>query len=59
MCTMFMTSTRKRLRALKLQNLKTGKDWDFPTSAMFLGIGHIPNAKMFTGVLDRTRTATW
>ena len=23
-----------------------------PTSAMFLGIGHVPNAKMFTGQLD-------
>jgi thioredoxin reductase (NADPH) len=26
--------------------------WDHPTSAMFLGIGHIPNAKMFAGQLD-------
>jgi thioredoxin reductase (NADPH) len=37
---------------LKLRNLKTGKVWDFPTSAMFLGIGHEPNAKMFAGQLD-------
>src|SRR3954462_2480324 len=29
--------------ALKLRNLQTGRVWDFPTSAMFLGIGHIPN----------------
>src|ERR1700720_3768970 len=33
--------------ALKLRNIKTGKVWDFPTSALFLGIGHEPNAKMF------------
>jgi thioredoxin reductase (NADPH) len=43
----------KEVTGLKLQNLKTGKTWDFPTSAMFLGIGHIPNAKMFSGVLDQ------
>src|SRR5579864_8088932 len=42
----------KEVVALKLKNLKTGKVWDFPTSAMFLGIGHEPNAKMFTGQLD-------
>jgi thioredoxin reductase (NADPH) len=37
--------TQKEVTGLKLRNLKTGKVWDFPTSAMFLGIGHIPNAK--------------
>ena len=42
----------KEVVALKLKNVKTGKVWDFPTSAMFLGIGHEPNAKMFTGQLD-------
>src|SRR5437899_8172526 len=44
--------SRKEVTALKLRNLKTGKAWDFPTSAMFLGIGHIPNARMFEGQLD-------
>ena len=57
----FMTDTivedvhdpsQKEVTALKLRNIKTGKVWDHPTSAMFLGIGHIPNAKMFTGQLD-------
>ena len=57
----FLTSTvvddvmdvaSKEVTALKLRNLKTSKAWDFPTSAMFLGIGHIPNAKMFAGQLD-------
>ncbi|HKT52525.1 MAG TPA: thioredoxin-disulfide reductase [Candidatus Angelobacter sp.] len=43
---------QKEVTALKLRNTKTGKAWDFPTSAMFLGIGHEPNARMFTGVLD-------
>jgi thioredoxin reductase (NADPH) len=37
---------------LKLRNVKTGEVSDFPTSAMFLGIGHEPNAKIFDGQLD-------
>ena len=43
---------RQEVTALKLRNLKTGRVWDLPTSAMFLGIGHIPNARMFEGQLD-------
>jgi thioredoxin reductase (NADPH) len=43
---------KKEVTGLKLRNLKTGKAWDFPTSAMFLGIGHIPNTKIFHGQLD-------
>ncbi|HEX7285013.1 MAG TPA: thioredoxin-disulfide reductase [Candidatus Angelobacter sp.] len=42
----------KEVTSLKLRNTKTGKVWDFPASAMFLGIGHEPNARMFTGQLD-------
>ncbi len=44
--------SKKEVTGLKLRNLQTGKVWDFPTSAMFLGIGHLPNAKMFAGQLD-------
>jgi thioredoxin reductase (NADPH) len=43
---------KKEVTGLKLHNLRTGKVWDFPTSAMFLGIGHVPNARMFAGQLD-------
>jgi len=43
---------KKEVTALKLRNLRSGKVWDFPTSAMFLGIGHIPNARMFEGQLE-------
>jgi len=42
----------KEVTSLKLRNVATGDVWDFPTSAMFLGIGHIPNAKVFEGQLD-------
>src|SRR5437899_550722 len=52
----FMTDTvvedvfdvgKKEVTGLKLRDLKTEKNIDFPTSALFLGIGHIPNTKMF------------
>ena len=43
---------KKEVTAVKLSNVKTGKTWDFPTSALFLGIGHVPNAKMYEGQLD-------
>lgn len=44
--------TKKEVTGLKLRNVKTGKTWEFATSAMFLGIGHIPNAGMFKEYLD-------
>jgi thioredoxin reductase (NADPH) len=43
---------KKEVTGLKLRNLKSGEVSDFPTSAMFLGIGHIPNTKVFEGQLD-------
>jgi thioredoxin reductase (NADPH) len=57
----FMTNTivedvydpaKKEVTGLKLRDIRTGKNTDFSTSAMFLGIGHIPNAKIFEGQLD-------
>jgi thioredoxin reductase (NADPH) len=43
----------KEVTGLKLLNVKTGEQRDFPTSALFLGIGHEPNAKIFADQLDR------
>jgi thioredoxin reductase (NADPH) len=43
---------KHEVTGLKLRNVKTGKVSDFATSAMFLGIGHIPNTGMFDGQLD-------
>jgi thioredoxin reductase (NADPH) len=43
---------KNEVTGLKLSNFKTGEVSDFPTSALFLGIGHDPNAKMFVGQLD-------
>src|SRR3989440_5596407 len=44
--------SQNEVTGLKLRNLKTNRVWDFPTSAMFLAIGHEPNAKMFAWQLD-------
>jgi len=43
---------KKEVTALTLRNVHTGNRHVFPTSAMFLGIGHIPNTKAFAGQLD-------
>ncbi len=57
----FMTDTvvedvydvsKKEVTALKLRNVKTNQVTDFPTSALFLGIGHVPNTKMFGDQLE-------
>ncbi len=42
----------KDVRGLKLRNVKTGELSTLPVAFLFLGIGHIPNAKMFHGQLD-------
>ena len=44
--------SKQEVTGLRLRNVKTGEVYDFPTSALFLGIGHEPNAKMFEGQLD-------
>jgi thioredoxin reductase (NADPH) len=43
---------KKEVSGLKLKNLANQESSVLPVSAMFLGIGHIPNAKMFTGQID-------
>jgi thioredoxin reductase (NADPH) len=43
---------KREVTALKLRNVKTNETSEFPTSALFLGIGHEPNARMFEGQLD-------
>jgi thioredoxin reductase (NADPH) len=58
----FMTDTvvddvydvnKQEVTGLRLRNVKTGEQWDFPTSAMFLGIGHTPNADFVGDQLNR------
>ncbi len=43
---------KQEVTGLKLRNVKSGHTHVYPTSAMFLGIGHIPNTKAFQGQLD-------
>jgi thioredoxin reductase (NADPH) len=43
---------KKEVTSLTLRNLKSNQSYDFPTNALFLGIGHEPNAKIFEGQLD-------
>jgi thioredoxin reductase (NADPH) len=43
---------KKEVTGLRLRNIRDEKKWELPVSAMFLGIGHIPNAKIFDGQLD-------
>lgn len=44
---------KQEVIGLRLRNVKTGEQWDFPTSAMFLGIGHTPNADFVGNQLPR------
>jgi thioredoxin reductase (NADPH) len=45
-------TNKKEVTALKLRDVKSSALLDFPTSALFLAIGHIPNTKMFGGQLE-------
>jgi thioredoxin reductase (NADPH) len=44
---------KREVAGLKLRNVKTGTTRDFPARALFLAIGHVPNAAMFDGQLDK------
>jgi thioredoxin reductase (NADPH) len=45
--------SKKEVTGLRLRNLKTGDQWNLPVSAMFLGIGHTPNAQFVGEQLAR------
>ena len=42
----------KDVKGLRIRNRTSGDESVLPVSFMFLAIGHIPNAKAFTGLLD-------
>jgi thioredoxin reductase (NADPH) len=42
----------KEVSGLRLRNVANGEESILPVSGMFLGIGHVPNAKMFAGQID-------
>jgi thioredoxin reductase (NADPH) len=43
---------QKEVTGLRLRDAVTRAESTLPVSAMFLGIGHDPNAKMFQGIID-------
>jgi thioredoxin reductase (NADPH) len=43
---------QKEVTGLRLRDAVTRSESTLPVSAMFLGIGHDPNAKMFRGIID-------
>jgi len=44
--------SKDEVTGLRLRNIKTGELSELPVSALFLGIGHDPNAKWLHGQLD-------
>ena len=42
----------KDVKGLRLKHRASGEEYILPVSFMFLGIGHIPNASAFKGILD-------
>jgi thioredoxin reductase (NADPH) len=48
-----MDVSKKEVTGLRLRNIKTGEQWEMPSSAMFLGIGHTPNAAFVGDQLAR------
>jgi len=42
----------KDVKGLRLKNTVSGEQFILPISFMFLGIGHIPNAQAFKGMMD-------
>jgi thioredoxin reductase (NADPH) len=43
---------RRKLRALKLKNVKTGEQTEMPVDGCFVAIGHRPNTDIFQGQLE-------
>jgi thioredoxin reductase (NADPH) len=47
-----LSAEHKEVTGLRLRNTLTQLESNLPISGLFLGIGHIPNAKMFEGQID-------
>jgi thioredoxin reductase (NADPH) len=40
------------VKAVALENVKTGEKTEYPTDGFFLAIGHVPNSQIFKGQID-------
>jgi len=45
--------TRKEVTGVRLRDPRDGREWEMPIAAVFLGVGHVPNAAPFAGQLER------
>jgi thioredoxin reductase (NADPH) len=43
---------KKKVEAVRLKNVKTGEERDFPCDGLFLAIGHTPNTKPFADQVE-------
>lgn len=44
---------KQEVTAVRLRDTGDGRKWEMPIAAVFLGIGHVPNAAPFAGQLER------
>jgi thioredoxin reductase (NADPH) len=44
---------KQEVTAVRLRDTGDGRRWEMPIAAVFLGIGHVPNAAPFAGQLER------
>jgi len=49
---MLPQTEKRRLRALKIRNVKTGEVSEMPVDGAFVAIGHKPNTELFQGQLE-------
>jgi thioredoxin reductase (NADPH) len=49
---MLPQADKRRLRALKIRNVKTGEVSEMPVDGAFVAIGHKPNTELFKGQLE-------
>jgi thioredoxin reductase (NADPH) len=47
---------KKEVSAVRLKNVKTEEESEFPAQGVFIAIGHQPNTKLFEGVLDMDKS---
>ena len=40
------------ITGVRLRNVHTHEEWDFPCRGLFLAIGHTPNTELFRGILE-------
>ena len=54
--TAILDPEQKEVSAVRLKNVKSAEETEFPTQGVFIAIGHQPNTKLFEGVLDMDET---